>query len=164
MPVCKGGRRRSSAATLNPPPPTGWESRIPRFAPYSGRPYSGFWAGFGTWLSLFSAFLCVLDQTMPCNACHSKNAKTVDLLPLGKADRFTLRQKHPDCAEYWVICELCVRQACPNPPFLVQSSSHLQLQLVLQLPPLLLIVRQVLPPPLLLMLWVVLRVLCHASE
>ena len=63
--------------------------------------------------------------------------------PLGKADRFTLRQKHPDCAEHWVICELCVRQACPNPPFLVQSSSHLQLQLVLQLPPLLLMVRQV---------------------
>ena len=54
---------------------------------------------------------------MPCNVCHSKNAETVAFLSLAESDRCTLRQKHSDCAEDWVICELCVRQARPNPFF-----------------------------------------------
>ena len=30
-----------------------------------------------THLSLVPAFPCILDQTMPCNVCHSKNAETI---------------------------------------------------------------------------------------
>ena len=59
---------------------------------------------------------------MPCNVCHSKNAETVAFLSLAESDRCTLRQKHSDCAEDWVICELCVRQARPNPFFGSTSS------------------------------------------
>ena len=52
---------------------------------------------------------------MPCNVCPSKNAETVAFLSLAELDRCTLRQKHSDCAEDWFTCELCVRQARPNP-------------------------------------------------
>ena len=71
---------------------------------------------------LFLALPYALDQTMPCNVCHSKNAETVAFLSLAELDRCTLRQKHSDCAEDWVICELCVRQARPNPFFGSTSS------------------------------------------
>jgi len=54
----------------------------------------------GTHLSLFPALPCVLDQTRACNVCHSKNAETVVFF-----------------LSYWDICELCVRQARPNPFF-----------------------------------------------
>ena len=46
----------------------------------------------------------------------------VAFLSLAESDRCTLRQKHSDCAEDWVICELCVRQARPNPFFGSTSS------------------------------------------
>ena len=68
----------------------------------------------------FVSFSCpplCFDQTMPCNVCHPKNAETVAFLSLAESDHCTLRQKHSDCAEDWVICELCVRQARPNPFF-----------------------------------------------
>ena len=41
-----------------------------------------------------------------------------------------------------LFCELCVRQACPSPPFWVQSPARWQLQLVLLLLLLLLLVQQ----------------------
>ena len=50
------------------------------------------------------------------------NTETVAFLSLAKLDRCTLRQKHSDCADDWVICELCVRQARPNPFFGSTSS------------------------------------------
>ena len=49
--------------------------------------------------------------------------KLLFFLSLGELDCCTLRQKHPDCAEDWVICELCVRQAQPNPFFWVNVQS-----------------------------------------
>ena len=45
----------------------------------------------GTHLSLFYAFPCVVDWTMPCTICHSKNAESDDFLSLGEADRCALR-------------------------------------------------------------------------
>ena len=69
-------------------------------------------AMLGSHSSLFPAFPCVLDQTMPCKVCHSKPA--VDSVALAEADLCTLRQKHPGLAEDWAVCELCVRQARPN--------------------------------------------------
>ena len=136
--------------TTPPPPRTG----IPYF-PYSPeqwpvqwvlRTIAQKWAILGTHLSLFPALPHALDQTMPCNVCHSKNAETVAFLSLAESDRCTLRQKHSDCAEDWVICELCVRQARPNLFFLGQCPAGPLLQpvlLLLLLP--LLILQQVQP-------------------
>ena len=115
---------------VQPPPPPPPGTGIPYF-PYSPeqwpvqwvlRTIAQKWAILGTHLSLFPAHPYALDQTMPCNVCHSKNAETVAFLSLAESDRCTLRQKHSDCAEDWVICELCVRHARPNPFFGSTSS------------------------------------------
>ena len=134
-------------------PPPLRESRIPRTAPYWPvqwvlRTIPQKLAILGTHLSLFPALPYALDQTMPCNVCHSKNA-TVAFLSLGELDRCTLQQKHPDCAEDWVICELCVRQARPNPFFGGQRPVGLLLQPVLLLLLLLLLLLQQVQPLLL---------------
>ena len=71
----------ASSTIGNPPPP---RRGIP-YSPYCSEQWPVQWAFrtipqklaiLGTHLSLFPALPYALDQTMPCNVCHSKNVET----------------------------------------------------------------------------------------